>query len=201
MEMVVVMAIVAILSLLSGSAFIAARDQAIVSETAEEVLSSIREVQNFSIAVQDGNTNNSNETKIWGIFFTKDAPDYSTFYYDAAPNSKIGATINATSKPLKTGVTISTSKGTDEDTSKRYIFFSTPFGKTNTANGGCSTAMNLATAPATCHWKEGVTADKSWVPVGVTSSNFANDEIKIKISYKGKTQSIVVNSRGDSYIE
>jgi len=64
-EMTVVMGIIAIIFLLGAGAFISARDQYIVDQATEEIITRVREAQNKSISVQRGSGGES--VKVWGV--------------------------------------------------------------------------------------------------------------------------------------
>jgi prepilin-type N-terminal cleavage/methylation domain-containing protein len=196
-ELVVVMAIIAILSILSASAFINARNQATASDATEQILSALREAQNRAISITKGsglnNVQTSDETKAWGVRINGNAVEL--VYFDAAPNTTavvMERLQNNGALRLTNGVTINATLA-GNSTLPRYVIYTSPFAKPYT----------LVTDSNAANWildQNSPTLD--WNP-GIGGNGFSNqtDTIRINIQYRGATQAIIVNSKGDAYIE
>jgi prepilin-type N-terminal cleavage/methylation domain-containing protein len=202
-EIVVVMAIIAIISTFGISAFINSRDQAYVSDTAE------REAQNRSISITKGkDTNsrqapNSTDTVIWGVRTVPSTKSFSLIYLDIIDESTTGASVYVQETPVSEGqvlITTSYINGNNniesQDIGERYIFCSSPFAKTSTATESCTSGM-----VGNCFWRQSSNPARDWEMN--TGNNFTspNDKIKVVFSYKTHTQIIILNSKGDAYLE
>jgi type II secretory pathway pseudopilin PulG len=205
--MVVVMAIIAIISTIGISAFINTRDQALVSDAAEKFLSSTREAQNRSISITKGKGTKgrpNTDTVIWGIRKHSGANTFSLIYLDINDHAATSALVYDQETPIDKGlVTISSSyinglSGAQTvDNGDRYIFYSSPFAKASTADEPCTSGVI-----GRCFWKQSSNQALDW-ELNTGANGFTNpkDYIRVLFSHKGHTQSVVINSRGDSYLE
>lgn len=201
--MTVVMCIIAILTLLAVSAFIGTRNQALAADGAEKVLSAIREAQNRAMSVKNGNgTPSYYTTKAWGVEFNRNPNEVRLVFINAG-------TVPSSLQPLSAQETLQISPGTiittelsnngtyTTDSGMRYISFSSPFGKSYASRFPCDDILS------SCSWKESNNVSKDWYIYPNNYNDFyqTSNKIRITVDYKDSKETIIVNGKGDSYIE
>jgi Tfp pilus assembly protein FimT len=202
--MVVVMAIIAIISSIGISAFINARDQSMVSDVTEKFLSSIREAQNRSVSItrgKDTNSHASTDTVVWGVKIVINTNSFSLIYLDIKENDlTAGATDHIQETPIQgSQVTISSyyvdgiHNSESRDGVERYIFYSSPFAKTATGKVPCTSTG--------CKWQQTINPTRDWEMSTGNGFMSTKDYIHVLFSYKGHQLSVVINNKGDAYIE
>lgn len=182
--MVVVMAIIAVLSTLSASAFINARNQATVSDDAERLLSALREAQNRSISITKGKDTGTGETKAWGVALGENPAKLVYFDNISIPPS---SSLNMQTQEyisLKSNLRVTTP-------SPSYIVYTAPFAKSYAMADSC-------TPPDTCSWVKTSNPTQDWAP---DTSLDLDESITIILTYNRSTQKIIVNEKGDAYLE
>lgn len=208
--MVVVVAIIALLSLLSASGFIGARKQYLVDAAAEELLSNIRDTQSRAISVVTDSE--GNDTKVWGLGnFDTDNNTYQMLsFYDAGDGTgqlkvKPEDPIFELANPLTISVALPDTL-VSPSTGNGLIAFSAPFGKTylaknNLAEGGvngCGWATDSSRIAKDFYLGQAV-CNGYYI-----SSSYNNaGTINITLSYPDSNiqKTIIVNSSGDAYIQ
>ena len=180
------MGIAALLMALGIAGFISTRDQAIVNDTTEKILSEIREAQTRSIAVKNDGANN---TIAWALELNATKPSASLVAYN---NTAPGVISRGTATPLtiNPGVRITTKSPTTSiaDGGVRNIVFSTPFADTQTFT--TPLAWTQRTVPP-FNWSNG-------------ANQFTNtyNQISIIIDINGGlAQTIIVKNNGDAYVQ
>ncbi len=214
-ELLVVMAIIAVVFAIGVGAFINARDYSTLEESAQSLLSTIREAQNKAIGVDvTGVVNNPVQTpKIWSVEIkaggTVNPPQFSIFssYYDPSSSATlIDSTRKTTVNPV-TKITLAVIGGTggtndavisngSSDTIR--LSYSSPYGKT----------YICTQSPGTCSWQASSRPENDWeIPTSYTSKAFISETVNqgmsltIKIEYKTLSKTITVRSNGDSYVD
>lgn len=193
------MGIIAILSILSASAFISARDQAIVTDATEQLLSSLREAQNRAISVTRGGVD---ETKVWGVIIDKNNNNFSLVYLDPKqPDAQSDINYFVKETPnINPDIAIETEANGKIDIGNRYIWYASPFAKPYSTNWLCDGYAGDGSGD--CYWSEINSVPYDWAPSGSYNHLInANSYVKITISYKNKSHNIRINSKGDVYIE
>lgn len=184
--MVVVMAIIAVLSTLSATAFINARNQATVSDDAERLLSALREAQNRSISITRGkDTDPDGETKAWGVALKGDSAEL--VYFDNISIPPSSSLIMQTQEPISLKSSLQVT-----DPNPSYIVYTAPFAKSYAMINSCTTPSD------TCSWVKTSNPTQDWAP---STSLGLDESITITLSYNNSTQKIIVNKKGDAYLE
>lgn len=183
-ELVVVMTIIAIITLISVSALLSSRKQAIVDSVTEELISVFRESQNKAISVMKGKINpnvSDCETKAWGVL-VKDN-NYNLVSYKNCDDTAITPNLNLVTEkanlaPYSTKITVNSPSVIDS----LFVFYATPFGKAYMSN-------------IESDWGEKSSPVKDWGPISATTIS----DVDIIIEYSGITRTIKINKNGDVY--
>lgn len=214
--MTVVMAIIAVISLVTAAGFLGIRRQALVDAAADALLSDIREAQNKAISVMTDSTGQN--IKIWGIGRFNDTNhtyDLIGLYPLGATQLTVPALTYEKRTTLSPSIKIETIFSLDGATATElgpdggFVAFSAPFGVSYLAketyygngSGGCYWQTNptrvaqdyfLDSSPSVCGSNY------------VAANHNAGGEIKITLAYATNSnisKTVVVKSNGDSYIE
>lgn len=194
------MGIAAVLMILSLSAYINARNQAMVSDTTEQILSTLREAQNRAISVTNGVGTNkaTHDTKAWGVLFTNNTDNVYLMYWDALKGTSTGIVPGMQGGPKKNNnISVKTSYNGASDSGWRFIVYSSPFAKSYTMTSYSTSFFE---------WQQRVNSPtQDWAPIGGVigfTNPLIKDEVRVVVSYNGRfTQTVVINRQGDSYIE
>lgn len=211
-ELMVVMSIIAILSLLGMGAFITIRNNSEVDKAAEEILSTIRQAQNNSLAVKKDPKNNN--SKVWSTYIgtkddsvnNKNSVGLVSFYTPSGnPNVLNKCDSSDGCLPLtkfsKVDITISNDLGSTYPYG--YISYATPFANNTLLFG-------LDCLNARCSWTTNTKKPtKEWfvitegVPEVSSINNNSTQKMHIIIkSINGKySREIVVSNNGDAYLQ
>lgn len=165
-EMTVVMGIIAVLMTLGAGALISTRDQYILDSAVEEGITAVRDAQNRSISITQGQVEG---TKAWGVAFNNNKIKLISVGGD-------GTNYDEATPDINQNISISSSSAT-------FVYFASPFGTTYLTNNACD------------EWIDSGLATKELRPADSCSPIL--DPSIISFSYKNKTQSITINSRGD----
>jgi type II secretory pathway pseudopilin PulG len=192
------MAIIAILMILSATAFLTIRDQVIVDSSAEEFLTAVREAQNRAISVtpdSDGNT-----TKVWAAF--SDADNFNLLSLFGLPTEEPEYLTTFIEKqnlnPQSTKITINaTNSGSSEVLTETYIAYASPFGKPYLLkNNSCANAGNTI-----CQWKKSSKPNEEWEVISSDVVVGGTDYIRVEFSRNEHVAAVIINSNGDARIE
>lgn len=198
-EMMVVMALIAIFSLLGATGFVAYRDQQILESATQGLLTSIRETQNAAISVKKVS---GQETKAWAIKITDNQYSIRSYY----PNESNTNLLSNVSEPAKNLglVKIATTLHHPDLTfspSSSEIVYTSPFSSSYISVNSCP-ELNI------CPWNLTPKVTKEWEPVPksgvayVVSAKFrAETKLLLRLSYKNQTKTIVVGTNGDAYVQ
>jgi len=200
-EMVVVMAIIAILTTISATAFYSSRKQAVVNSTAQDILSTIREAQNKSVSVMS--SKNGDDAKIWAFSSDPNNGEYSLVYYaptrDEDVKTGLGAAPERT-EVLPAGVSVTASRYSNNPT----VAFTSPFGSAYLIDGFhdgmdvCSFTTE-STRPAKDYYiSTGSTAGCDFA----STENNRNYEVVLTVHLDGAADALIrIKTSGDAYIE
>lgn len=211
--MTVVMAIIAIISLIGVGGFLGIRRQSLVDAAADALLSDIRESQNKAISIVTDSTGQN--IKVWGIGRFNN----TNHTYDLIGLYPLGTT-QLTVPPLNTYekrtnvspyITLKTTFSDGSVTSELapdggYIAYSAPFGTSYLAK-----EIYYGGGSAGCYWQTNATrvAQDYFLDATACSSNYAaanhnaKGEIRVTLTYDNSniSKTVVVKSNGDAYIE
>ena len=218
-EMMVVMGIIALLSIIGLAGLMAARHAGRVDETTQGIVTSIRQAQNKTIAVEQ-----RDNTKVWGVRIiatpqsSNDAGSYQMISYDLHEGDT-NLTINdeSTQQTPLCSETNSDCQSITKITITKYdtegyinldsvvIAYSTPFAKPYLiiSDDGCDEGGN-------CYWINPSNPAQDWVlsTAAADPSDLFSDytlkadrSIKIDVSYDQDMRTIWVKANGDVYIE
>lgn len=182
MEMVVVMGIIALLMLLSASAFVLVRDQNIADQTAEELLSTIREAQNKAVSVSK---NGELETKVWGVEVSSN--NFSLIALSPENTTLAQTDIKSDVNPQNTTIKITDGNGATIDGAVA-ITYNTPFARSFSYNG-------------TCAWVKSQRPTEEWEPVSSCDVLTGNEMYRFEIERNGHTTAVIIKANGDARIE
>lgn len=197
-EMVVAMAIIAIMFAIGAVGLFSARDEYLLDAQAEEMLSMIREAQNNAIAIKKDSAGHT--TKVWGVSFNSNNSYSITSLY---PNPTQLATHTERTKNLPANMTLASSDGGLNS----RVFFSSPFGKSYLSSNGDM----VGGASTGCYWSTDTSRPlkdyyiKSFggsVCTGFyrNTDNNSTGFIDITLSYKGKTKIVRIESNGEAHL-
>lgn len=222
-ELMVVMGIIAVLSLLGAGALLSARDSSYLDDSTELVLSTIRETQNKAMSIVDApNLDTDESTKVWGIKLSQSSSDVlETVSYNRKNES---GRLFSTEYPLDDNNYLSRLEKIefgyiyiDEiDKSEHeqllygelYISFSTPFSRPSAIQNHTCTERKRAK----CAWKQSDDPSEQW-EIGSVNTGYAisvfdknnggnsENKVYIDLTFKNKTDRIIIKSNGESYIE
>jgi len=223
-ELLVVMALIAVLSSLGGYFLQDAYNSYLADEGAQEILNAIRDAQNRSIAVKDGK-------KVWAAYVSakpinSTEPEagivkiisYKEVLLDPADldSRALEADPAIESRQIKaTSVTLIPRSGSIPPTSlyppsekDHFVFaFSAPFGRPSFYRGSSDGALKndcTDTAGTTgCEWKVGTGFLGDWVLNPEPDSDYViigdkTEEIQIKVVYGNQTRTVTMRSNGDA---
>jgi prepilin-type N-terminal cleavage/methylation domain-containing protein len=218
-EMMIVMGIIALLLVLGAGGMIGANDDNIADETAQGILSQIRDAQTRAVSITKDSA--GNPTKVWAVDIpavgcTSFSPPPAKLETSLVSLSSIGASyLNTTyiepaaSTKVKPrgGVTICIQKIKMDNTyegfstvSNAYATFSTPFARSHTTLNGLYTGFGL------CMWKVSTRPEKDWE---ISASSCGNSKVidnivykgmRAKITYKNSIRYLYVMANGDAYV-
>ena len=205
-ELIVVMAMIAILTLISVSALLSSRTQNTVDSMAQDILSNIRDAQNRSVSTVSGT---AGPAKVWAyqIKFNSGTSSWDNSLYtyseDRPPNGKLQGQIESTNTPFNPAATISIMKdGTlyNGDGKVVNIAFASPFGRPYISDG--SNANNcrwqyLDSRPAKDWFIDSVCSNLSSPATATATSS----PLTIVVSYGNMNRSVIVGASGDAYIQ
>ena len=202
-EVIVVMSIISILSLIGIGAFLAARDDAMINADADQIISRIRDYQNRSMAVVQGDPTLANPTQAWGLQLDNVNNHIDAFWVGDTPYTQtardnddisLNSTLSYSSCPGGTCTLLGSA-------SPIFLFYGTPFAKTmaTTDTYGCFSGGG-------CVWaKSGLYPKNSFITstsdIMQSGANPSLSTIEINLSYKGRTKQIIVRSNGDASIQ
>jgi prepilin-type N-terminal cleavage/methylation domain-containing protein len=207
-ELLVVMAIIAVIFAIGVGAFINARDYSTLEESAQSLLSTIRDAQNKAVGVDvTGVVSDPTKTpKIWNVEVKAgsvgNSPQFSIFSSYANGATLTASTTKTTTTPV-TNISLSL-VGTggaiinngSSDTIR--ISYSSPYGK----------AYICTQTPGTCSWQASSRPENDWeIPSGYLSSAYVSEvnnqdmSLQITITYKNLSKTITVKSNGDSNVD
>ncbi len=212
--MTVVMAIIAVISLIAAAGFLGVRRQALVEAAADVLLSDVREAQNKAISVMTDSTGQN--IKIWGIGRFNDTShtyDLIGLYPLGATQLTVPALTYEKRTTLSPSIKITTTFSLDGSTITElgpdagFVAFSAPFGVSYLAKetyygsgtGGCYWQTN-PTRVAQDYFLDASTCNLNYV----AANHNASGEIKITLAdatNSNISKTIVIKSNGDSYIE
>ncbi len=183
-ELVVVMTIIAIISLISVSALLGSKKQAIVDSVAEELISTLRESQNKAISVMKGKIEPSVascETKVWGVLIENN--NFNLISYKDCDGSTITSDLTLVTEkinlaPYNTEIVVNSTTVIDS----LYVSYATPFGK-----------AYMSQTEST--WLEKLSPVKDWAP----SSLSPITEVEITIKSSEAERKIKIKQNGDVY--
>lgn len=171
-EITVVMAIIAILMVIGVSGLFLLRDQNILDQATESAITAVREAQNRSISFTQGQ---GGSTKAWGVYFD-DASDTVSLRSVSPPSSEyLEETIE-----MYQGVKITI----NAVNSNSAVYFASPFGTSHLTSSKCS------------DWSGPIDPTKEYKPNPQVCSS-VDSNIQVKLEYKGHTQTISINEKGD----
>ncbi|MEI6266833.1 MAG: type II secretion system protein [bacterium] len=220
-ELMVVMAIIAVLTSLGGFFLQDIYNSYMADQGAQDVLGAIRDVQNKSLTIKDGK-------KVWAVSISAKKPgslptvggEIKILSYNntiSAPTILIAdppsgiRQIAANSVTLVTGSTLPTTPASYVEPTDHFVFsFSAPFGRPSFYRGSttgiplddCAVAIPIAD----CKWERGVGFLGEWVlnpdPLVPLDSAYKIIDgpdalIKINIVYGKHTRTVTVRSNGD----
>lgn len=188
-EMMVVMTIIALLSVLGLGALFQARNGEIVEESAQNILSAIREIQNKAVAVE---AVSGKVPVVWTLEL------YSNSYEIISVDKDLNRSGTSTTTILPT-VTFTLKKPlplVDTSVTTSSISFSAPFGKPYICDGQC-------------YWEPSSRPENDFeiktanVPIEkyISFTNNSDWKLQIHLDYKNNTRDIYVESDGDSYVK
>lgn len=221
-EMMMVMGIIALLSVIGVTGLISARHRGRVDETTQGIVTTIRQVQNKTIAVEQ-----RDNTKAWGVRITAtptnltDPGSYQMISYDLLEgdteltlNDEISGETPLCSETNSNCQSITKIKITKYDTTNFsdgqilesvVIAYSTPFAKPYIilSNDGCGETSTF------CSWIDPLNPAQDWEPSTALSPNIyfsdytsqPNRSVKIEVTYQQDIRNIWVKANGDVYIE
>lgn len=220
-EMMVVMGIIAVLALLGAGALLSARDSSYLDDSTELVLSTIRETQNKAMAIVDAPDLSQNQnTKVWGIKLSQSSLDVlETVSYDKKNES---GKLSSTEHPLDDNNYLSRLSSIEfgyidgselkhplsDISDKLYISFNTPFARPS----AIQTYTCTEGAKKKCAWKQSDDPSEQW-EIGDVNTTYAislfdknnggdpGNKVYIDLTFKNKTDRIIIKSNGESYIE
>jgi Tfp pilus assembly protein FimT len=219
--MVVVMGIAAVLTLLSATAFITVRDKALVDQTAENIVSDIRDAQNRAFSVElDG----SDSTKAWGVKLNGGngaAVGYHqlvSYYMNDPANEAAGLAINESRSKSEQSVKIrpiryfngtSGASGTFSNNGTYYLVFTSPFAETYLfSNNGETYPCGAAAGSTACHFRKSTKPTEEWDHIAGTSpfspswfKGYPNGSLVIEVTKGIHAARVIVRPNGDTYIE
>jgi type II secretory pathway pseudopilin PulG len=169
--MVVVMGIISLISTMGVGYLVSSRDQYIIDSATEELVSTIRDVQNRSISIVGGNAG-------WGVKTNGDGTQIKVFYI-----KEDGSTHEAANE------TIDLFKGIEVNqlSPNKNINFMSPFGTTYISAGDCNGNWGPSNKPS------GELEPKTGCDI--------YDLVELNIDYKSYTTKIRVNKEGDIKVE
>lgn len=201
------MGIIAVLMLLSASTFVLLRNQAEVNQTAETIISTVRDAQNRSISITPDK--NDNDAKVWAV--SVNSTDIKLLSLYATPDNKLG-TLAEDTQPLPPRMTIRIKRDPGDGTlvvvPSAHIAFAPPFAKSYLlASSLCNTSVNLPpkgapiTDPAAslgCTWWPSKKPTEEWE---IKNPNSENSKVIITLSQGNASANIIIKSNGDTEIE
>jgi hypothetical protein len=189
------MGIMAVMMLLSASAFLTIRDQYTVDQTAEELLTRIREAQNKAISISKDSA--GNETKIWVLSVSNNNFDLVSFY-DQGSNL-LSFIEKDDLNPQSTNISAFEVTGTAEApiSGSSYVAFAAPFAKTYLLADDSCTGNDGG-----CEWVRSTRPTEEWE---ITSDQQAlldeTQSLKYVVQKGVHTTAVIIKANGDSYIE
>lgn len=210
-ELVVVMGIIAILMLLSASAFVLLRDQAEVDQTAETLVSTIRDAQNRAVSIMPNK--NDIDAKVWAVSITMNDFSLSSIY--GTGDNKLGTLIESSQiNPQGTTITVErdNGRGTIAPISSGYIAFAPPFAKTYPlSNSLCNAANNIpakgavVTDPAPsigCTWWPSTKPTEEWeIKNGGATLLGSSESLVVTIERNSASTKVIIGGNGDAVIK
>lgn len=174
-EMMVVMAIIAIFTVLGVSALINLNSSNMADRVAEELATSIRDAQNKAISVS--NSDDGKTPVAWGVYVDPSVgnENYKSFYVTYADST---ATINYGSAASYSGVDLSVSGSS-------YYIYVTPFGKYYSSTTLTGTG-----------WTVNGSRPNNLIPPSKSSSAST-----ITITYRNSSRTVNIASNGDVYVQ
>ena len=170
-EMTVVMAIVAILSLVGVYALITARNDAAVDSATQSTVSAIREAQNKAISVANV-PGDSTPPVAWGVFVNSSTSAIQPFYIKKDLSYNIAGL-----SETKFAISSISASG--------YYVFSAPFGKYYSSDD----------PPDNTHWVMNLDRPKDAIFNGTAAPN------TFTINLKGSQRTITIDTKGDVSVQ
>jgi len=173
-ELTVVMAIVAILSLIGVAVLVNFKNSSAADGATQQIVSTIREAQNkaLSVANAPGSSSSADIPVAWGVTLNTTNNTLQPFYIK--PDLTTRETLSLQAIPLSL-VTVATDGPTD-------FAFSAPFGK------------YYAGYDFSAVWSK-----NPYRPYDAIPSNGNSDEVNLTVSYKNVSRTIVISESGDVY--
>lgn len=184
------MGIIAVLMLLSLTGFFVLREQAIVDQTAEGLLSSIREAQNRATSISPDRA--GNDTKVWVVNVAGN--NFSLIsIFDNGSGGVTSYTESQNLNPQATSISIGLSGGTT--TGSASVAFTSPFAEAYLLSSGPCIAGE-------CSWSRSTKPTEEWeIAAGTASLVTGTNILTFNISRGTHTSKVIVESNGDSRIE
>lgn len=196
-ELVVAMGIMSVLMLLGVSGMLNARTHVELDQIAEEIVTTLREAQNNSVAIRSGSC--ANTAKVWGVQFKKSTSEVKLISLCQDPTDPTQLTI----------VTERTNNYNDidfdlnETSDSLFVTYAVPFAEAyvfTTNTNGC------APGGAGCSWSQTNSPTGDWqlitgadTPLYLHKrSQSITGDYSLTLNYKGNLdRKILINSTGD----
>ena len=207
-EMMVVMSIMAVLAILGVSAMYGANDMNVTEETAQNILSALREVQTKAISVtpDKGYSLPSHPIpKVWTVELNLNTNAYQIDSYYLPPAGTLTSYLNTAAVTPRGGVDVTVERERNGSVISTYsngqIFFSysTPFARPYITIGS-----NMVAGTLPCKWALSTRPEQDYAVSSLCSnsiSSASDDVTNIIITYKNVTKVIKVKANGDAYIQ
>jgi len=186
-EMAVVMGIIGVLMLLSVSAFFSLREQSMVDQVTEELLSVIREAQNRATSISPDRE--GNDTKVWAVSVANNNFSLISLYDGGVTTER------ANISPQQTTISVSGSGSTPIDSG--HIAYASPFAEAYLlSNTLCSDGV-------LCNWSKSLKPTEEWELNPITVDNLLTGEefLQFTVAMGNHNSKIIVRPNGDTEIE
>lgn len=182
-EITVVLAITVILTGLSASTFVSARNQYILDATLEETVNYIREAQIRSVSISKSEDEDLEIIpKGWGLEINDDTDSPTLSLLRVVADTELDGRGKVETEGEPYAPIAGTSIVFEEGLDGRYLFFMTPFGEPYITTENCDEK-----------WEASSKLSEEYIPGGDCS---IESSITLKISYKNKNAKIIIDKRG-----
>jgi prepilin-type N-terminal cleavage/methylation domain-containing protein len=208
-EMSVVMGIIAVIVLIGITGLIGGRNNSIVNNAAEDLVTQVRDAQNRSTSIVTDSANPTTIPKGWAVHvngsgytlvaytgsgansLTIDAPQYSS-----SNNNLIGG--------VRYSVAVKNNSGYNTSFNDVFVSFMAPYGTPYlyaTSNNGDDCSVNNFSI---CKWADSGKSSGEWSLSATNNNNIlitrtsnADYSVYVTLSLNGATNTVIINSSGD----